>query len=206
MDVAMSVDRIEFLVEEPSMEEALRAFIPKILGTLEFEIYRHQGKKDLLDRLPNRLRGYASWIPATWRVVVIVDQDDEACRTLKARLEELAADAGLVTRSIAKKCTVVNRIAIEELEAWYFGDWKAVRAAYPGVPEGVCNAAKYRSSDAIKGGTWEAFERVLQAAGYFPGGLPKIEAARAIGKHMDPARNTSPSFGALRDSLAEMAV
>jgi hypothetical protein len=25
---------------------------------------------------------------------------------------------------------VVNRLAIEELEAWYFGDWEAVRAAY----------------------------------------------------------------------------
>ena len=64
--------------------------------------------------------------------------------------------------------------------------------------------ARYRSPHAIKGGTWETFERVMKAAGYFKTGLRKIEAARAVAAHMDPSRNTSPSFQVLRVALTEM--
>lgn len=81
-----------------------------------------------------------------------------------------------------------------------------MRAAYPRVPASIPSQAPYRAPDAIAGGTWEAFERVLQAAGYFrTGGLRKIEAARAIAEHMVFARNTSPSFRALCQALGEMA-
>ena len=116
----------------------------------------------------------------------------------------MAHAAKLVTRASGGRFAVVNRVAIEELEAWYFGDWEAVGAAYPRVDRNVPSLAKYREPDAIKGGTWEAFERVLQSAGYFKTGLRKIEAARAVGAHLEPSRNTSPSFGALRDALATM--
>lgn len=50
---------IEFLVEELSMKEALQNLLPKILGeTISFDIHPYQGKKDLLAKLPHRLRGY----------------------------------------------------------------------------------------------------------------------------------------------------
>lgn len=98
---------------------------------------------------------------------------------------------------------VVNRLAIEELEAWFFGDWEAVRRAYPRVNPNVPAQARYRQPDAIRGGTWEALERVLQSAGYFASGLRKIEAARAVAAHMEPTRNASPSFQALRVALDE---
>ncbi len=201
----MSVEHIELLVEEPSMEAAIRLLVPKMIGNLSFEVHSHQGKAHLLGRLPERLRGYLSWIPETWRIVVLVDRDEDDCRELKARLERIAADAGRAMRSEAsKRIVVVNRLAIEELEAWYFGDWEAVRAAYPRVSLTVPTKAKYRAPDAIKGGTWEAFERLLQPAGYFAGGLRKIEAARTVAEHMLPSRNTSPSFRALREALAGM--
>ena len=202
----MTVEHVELLVEEPSMEAALRLLLPGILGDLSFEVYPFQCKDELLQRLPERLRGYAPWLPATWRIVVIVDRDDDECSELKAKLDHIAMDARLPPRLRAphKPYRVVNRVAIEELEAWYFGDWQAVRAAYPRTPATIPSQAKYRSPDAIAGGTWEAFERVLQRAGYFAGGLRKIEAARTIAQHMDPARNTSPSFRALRDALREM--
>lgn len=189
------------------MEAALRLLLPTMLQAVSFEVYPHQGKGDLLARLPDRLRGYSKWIPDTWRIVVVVDRDDEDCALLKARREEMATAAGLVTRSAATKApyTVVNRIAIEELEAWYFGDWAAVRAAYPKASATIPAQAKYRAPDAIKGGTWEAFERVLKKAGYFVGGLRKIEAAREVAVHMEPSRNSSPSFRALRDVLSELA-
>jgi broad specificity phosphatase PhoE len=99
----------------------------------------------------------------------------------------------------------VNRLVIEELEAWYFGDWEAVRKAYPKVNATIPSQGKYRSPDAIKGGTWESFERVMKAAGYFKTGLRKIEAARAVAAHMDPSRNRSRSFQVLHEALAEMA-
>jgi len=94
-------------------------------------------------------------------------------------------------------------MAIEELEAWYFGDWEAVRAAYPRVPQSVPNQQRYRQPDAIAGGTWEAFERLLQRHGYFKGGLPKIEVARTLGSHLDPTRCRSPSFVCFRDAILE---
>jgi hypothetical protein len=203
----MTVEHVEVLVEEPSMEAALRLLLPKIIGPLSFEVYPHQCKDELLARLPARLQGYAAWTPDTWRSVVVVDRDDDDCDELKARLEKMAAGAGLLTRSKAggKPYVVVNRLAIEELEAWYFGDWQAVRASYPRVPPTIPLQAKCRVPDAIAGGTWEALERVLQRAGYFEIGLAKIEAAKTITANMVPVHNSSRSFRVLREALAEIA-
>jgi Domain of unknown function (DUF4276) len=202
----MSVDHVEVVVEEPSMEEALRLLLPKMLVNTSFEVYTHQCNNEMLIRLPERLRGYKTWIPENWRILVIVDRDDDDCTKLKMQLEQMSKDAGLATRSQAggSSFTVVNRLAIEELEAWYFGDWDAVRAAYPRVPETIPTKSKYRNPDGIAGGTWEAFEKVLQTAGYFEGGLRKIEAARAIAPHMVPTRNRSRSFQALYAAVAGM--
>ena len=98
---------------------------------------------------------------------------------------------------------LVNRIVVEELEAWYFGDWDAVCAAYPRVNPTVPNRSQYRDPDDIRGGTWEAFERILKRSGYFKTGLRKVEAARAVGTHFEPKRNRSRSFGQLCDAITE---
>src|SRR5579862_9018332 len=90
---------LEVLVEEPSMESALRLILPKMIGDATFEVYPHQCKSDLLNNLPNRLRGYASWLPADWRIIVIVDRDRDDCAQLKNRLETAAAEAGMTTRA-----------------------------------------------------------------------------------------------------------
>jgi len=203
----LSVQHVEFLVEEASMEAALRVLLPRLLGPTSFDVHPYQGKGDLLKRLPQRLRGYAAWLPATSRVVVVIDRDNDDCVALKARLDEMAAAAGLTprSRSTGNAYALVNRLAIEELEAWFFGDWEAVRTAYPRVSASVPSQARYRDPDCVAGGTWEAFERVLRNAGYFRGGLRKIEAARSIAEHMEPHRNTSRSFHALRVALLEMA-
>lgn len=203
----MTTEHIEFLVEEPSMEELLRGVLPRILGPISSEIHTFQGKTGLVRNLPARLRGYASWLPSTYRIVVIVDRDDDDCRALKAQLDQVTADAGLMSKSRAGALPyqVLNRIAVEELEAWYFGDWEAVRAAFPAVSPNVPSKATYRYPDQIAGGTWEVFERELQRAGVYRGGLQKIDAARRIGAQMDPSRNRSPSFCALRDALASLA-
>lgn len=188
------------------MEAFLRAWLPRLLpADRTFEVHAFQGKADLLGKLEARLRGYAAWLPADWRVVVVVDRDDDDCRELKRRLEEAAHRAGLRSRSRAgaQPWQLVNRIAIEELEAWYFGDWAAVRATYPRVASNVLQRQGLRDPDAIAGGTWEVFERIMQRHGYFKGGLAKIEAARAIGAHIEPARNRSRSFLTFYRALEE---
>jgi len=209
----MRVEYIEILVEEPSMEAALRLLIPQVLGKLPFDVFPFQCKDELLDRLPQRLRGYANrrrsdpWFRDHVRIVVVVDRDDDQCDDLKGRLDAMVTRASLLFRppQADTNWTVVNRLAIEELEAWYFGDWTAVHAAYPRVPETIPSRAGFRDPDAVAGGTWEAFERVLQGAGYFKAGLRKIEAAKTIAVRMDPTRNTSRSFCKLRDVLVEIA-
>lgn len=144
----MTAAHLEVLVEEPSMEAFLGALLPRLLpADRSFLLHPFQGKTDLLGKLQDRLRGYAGWLPDDWRVVVVVDRDDDDCV--------------------------------------------------------VAGQAAYRHPDAILGGTWEAFERVLQRHGYFRGGLGKIEAARALGGVVEPSRNRSPSFARFRDALLE---
>ena len=190
------------------MEAALRGLLPNLLGATTFEIYPHQCKEELLTRLPSRLRGYSHFIPSDWRILVVLDRDDDDCDELKGRLEQIAAHANLSTRSSSatSEYVVANRIAIEELEAWFFGDWDAARAVYPKLPATIPNKAKYRDPDAIAGGTWEAFERVCQQVGYFRNGLRKIEAATLIAAQMNPIRNRSRSFQCFRDVIAEMRI
>ncbi len=205
----MAGNHLVLLVEEPSMEAFLRALLPRLLpADRTFEVHAFQGKSDLMGKLEARLQGYAQWLPPDWRLFVVVDRDDDDCRALKERLEAVAERAGLVTRSRAGAAPwqLVNRIAIEELESWYFGDWEAVKAGYPRVSAHVPQRQGLRDPDAIAGGTWEAFERVMQRHGYFKAGLAKIEAARSIAARIVPERNRSASFRAFHAALMEALV
>jgi len=201
---------VEFLVEEPSAEAALSERLPGILrGRATWTLHVHQGKSDLLAKLPGRLRGYAPWLPADWYIVVLLDEDRQDCLILKRRMEEAAQAAGLNTRGLRPqggRIQVVNRVAVEELEAWFFGDVQALCAAYPRIPATLDQRARYSNPDAITGGTWESLERELQRVGYHRGGLPKIEAARAIARHMQPDRNRSRSFRCFHTALAGLLV
>jgi hypothetical protein len=135
---------IEFLVEEYSAEAALKNLLPSIFSEeTTFAIRPFSGKQDLLSQLPKRLSGYRKWLPEDWRIVVLVDRDRENCRTLKARLEDAARQADLATKSSVRgqgQFKVVNRLAIEEMEAWYFGDPAALKQAYPRLPEPTLKA------------------------------------------------------------------
>lgn len=190
---------LEVLVEERSAEALLVHLLPKLLGDdTTFDIRVYNGKQDLLKKLPARLRGYSHSIDDTGtRIVVLVDEDRQDCRALKQQLEDAAAEAGLTTKTSAPPgapFVVLTRVAVEELEAWLFGDVEAIRTAYPRVPTHLANQRGFRDPDAIAGGTCEQFERVLKRAGYHRGGLPKIAAANNIAPHMEPGRNRSGSF------------
>ena len=203
------LEKIIVFVEEPSMEATLELLLPKLMNDVDFEIRRFQCKDDLLKNLPDRLRGYSTWLPDDWAILVLVDRDDDDCTVLKQTLEDMAERAGLLTKTRAgngNRFQVVNRIAIEELEAWFFGDWAAVQAAYPRVPATIPQKAAYRDSDGVLGGTWEALERILKRSGYFKTGLRKMECARSVAQQMEPHRNTSHSFRAFVGAVSAAAV
>ena len=189
---------IEFLLEERSAEVALNCILRKILpDEVSFKLHVFEGKQDLLRKLPMRLNGYAKWIPNNWRIIVLIDEDRENCHNLKTQLEHAAHHAGFDTKSGTLpigEFQVVNRIAIEELEAWFFGDITALREAYPRISKSLQYQRKYRNSDAISGGTYEALERLLIRNRYYIGKLPKTEVARNIAQYMEPSRNRSRSF------------
>ncbi len=202
----MSASHLEFHVEERSMQMFLFAWLHRFLPEdCTFEIYSYSGKHALLRRIGDRLKGYTKWMPAGFRIIVLVDRDADECGELKARLEQICENAGLQSRraSSGPDWQIATRIAVEELEAWYFGDWSAVCTAYPRVPVNIQDRARYRNPDAVTGGTCEAFEQILQKHGYFKQGLAKTQAAVAIGEHLDPALNRSNSFKVFRDAVAE---
>lgn len=195
---------IEILTEELSAEKALYELVPKMLGNeITFKVHSHQGKSDLLRSLRGRLTGYSYWLPDDWRIVVLVDEDREDCHELKFQLETVAVESGLVTKSRAagQRFQVVNRIAIEELEAWFLGDLEAVRAAFPRLSRGLLSNPKYANPDHVPRGTWETLERILQRAGYYKAGMAKTDAALRIATHMVPDRNRSRSFQVFMSGL-----
>ncbi|WP_339384763.1 DUF4276 family protein [Tychonema sp. LEGE 06208] len=194
-------------MEEASLESALTQILPKILpSTVTYKIHAFRGKTDLLAKLPNRLKGYQAWLPPDRKIVVLIDKDREDCLKLKQQLEIMAISSGLITKSSCQKdklFQVLNRIVVEELEAWFFGDVEAICQAYPKVSPNLATQKKYREPDAIKGGTWEALERVLRKAGYHQGGLEKYKASSEISKYMNPELNRSTSFQAFYRGLLD---
>lgn len=190
---------LEILVEEPSMKSALDFIIPKIIGTEhDFDIHVFRGKQDLLEKLEQRLRAYSKLRSPEWdfRIVILVDKDRQDCSILKQTMVAKAEISGVGDITL-------NRIVVEELEAWFFGDITALRAVYPRVPETIGEQIRFRNPDQIPGGTHEALDRVLQQSGY-RAGLIKSEAAANISKYMDPWRNKSKSFQVFRDGLIKI--
>lgn len=188
------------------MRHFLEAALPRLVsGHQVKKIIIHRGKRDMKRKLAKRLSGLAKSLPETARVFLLLDCDLEDCRKLKADLERHALTAGFRTRS---KCPsnwqLVNRIVMRELEAWYFGCWSAVCAAYPNADQNIPSKAKYRTPDAIINPA-QAFERVMQSRGYFPKGMSKLDTARCIGERITTqTKITSRSFrvflGAVRQA------
>lgn len=203
------IGRLEVLVEELSCERFLRSALPRIVPNVPFEIRTFNGKHDLLRKLPGRLRGYAHLKQtADIGVVVVVDRDNDDCIDLKARLDRMAEKVGLATASRTpqgERFDVLNRIVVEELEAWFFGDIAALRNVFPRLPESLAQQAKYRDPDAIVGGTAETLQRLLQRHGYARGGLAKVKTAEQVVQHMDFEGNTSQSFRQFRDGVRRLA-
>lgn len=116
--------RIIFMLEEPSMKELLSTLVPRFFpGLVEgqhFLCVPHQGKTDLEQSLPKKLRGWK--VPGD-RFVVLEDNDGRDCKAVKHRLATIAAEAG-------RQDACLIRIVCQELEAWYLGDLRALAEAF----------------------------------------------------------------------------
>ena len=203
--------KLHVLVEGDSEEALLRDWLPRFLPPgHSFNVIRHRGKgrlsgdllkvpnvrqEGLLDQLPAKLRAYGrSLDPATDRVLVLLDLDDDSCLELKGRLLE-------VLESCDPRPVVLFRIAIEETEAFYLGDRAAIRKAFP---QARLQRMRNYVQDSICG-TWETFQRVI--------GDPiedKVEWAERMAPHLGTAwrgrnANRSPSFQQFCKALLRLA-
>jgi hypothetical protein len=112
------------------------------------------------------------------------------------------SDAGLTATSVSERRSgrVLNVIVIEELEARFFGDNAALRAAHPKVPSTLDRKAGFRDPDATVDPAGK-LEGILVKKGEHRGGLQKIRAATDIAGHLDPDLNQSRSFQRFRDGV-----
>lgn len=201
---ATAVELVDFLVEEPSMEAYLRELLPRLIPGVPFDVHNLTNKDSLLKKLPSRLAGYSTWTGVNFRVVILVDRDDDDCVVLRQRLVGAVESSGLTLDSARSRGQVLVRVVVEELEAWHFGDVQALASVFPGVPNSLGERAGFRDPDGIKGGTWEALERVLQKAGHHDGGLRKMECAQQLASRVNIESNRSTSFIAFRDGLRRL--
>lgn len=193
-------ERAFFRVDRPSWGQR---FFASFRGC-EVEVHEHQGRgvlpdaarashppnprsRALLDQLPAKLRAYAESKDARdLLIVVLVDADDDDCVTLKQGIAAIAA-------AHAPNLRVLVRIAVRETEAYYLGDWNAIKRAYPGASRS--EHRRYLPNVSPENGTWELFAEVIGEPGY----EDKVAWAERMGVEMsiDEAGNRSPSFRAL---------
>lgn len=164
------------LVEEKSMKELLNILLPKILSDeISFRVISFEGKSDLEI---SGLRKLSAWQNPDAKFIISRDQDAGNCTLLKQELVNLCRESA--------RNEFLVRIVCHELEAWYFGDLKAVEAAYGGSLEKYSRKAKYRIPDDIINPSVELKKLVPN--------YTKVLGAQSIAQFMDINKNTSKSF------------
>lgn len=178
-----------FLLEEPSAQDALQAWLPSWLPaevTPHFIVF--QGKQDLEKRMVLRMR---HWLQPDSRFLVLRDQDSGDCKVVKAALVERCAAAG--------RPDAVVRVACRELESFFVGDWRAVAQAFskPALAR-LAGKAMYRNPDSLGSPSRELAKHLS--------GYQKRDGARRISPLVDPMRNASRSFQALRTAVLALGL
>lgn len=169
--------KLVFLLEEPSMKYLLDNLLPRILpSNVEFQTIPHSGKRALERSIPIKLRAWNE--PGEIKFVIIHDQDNKDCIMLKKHLIQLCKNT---------RRQVLIRIACQEMEAWYLGDFKALSKAYD-KPKllNLANKKKYRFPDDISMPK-EELRKIIPE-------YQQILGAKTVGPFMDVENNTSVSF------------
>ena len=177
-------------LEEESAHEMLKGVLPRLLPaewSVRYMVF--EGKKDLLNRLGMRLRGWRT--PAT-SFLVLCDQDAQDCRELKNRICAIVQSCGALAPAKI-------RIACHELENFYLGDLAAVERGLQVKGLSAQSAKKgYRQADVFA----NAPEQLKKITGRR---YQKLAGSRAIAPHLDlSGMNTSCSFNALLGAIREL--
>jgi len=180
--------RLVFLLEEPSVEEMLKAVLPKVLPNHihpEFKVF--EGKQDLEKGLTRTLK---AWRIPHCAFIVIRDQDSGNCQDIKQKL------IGLCRQT--ERDNVLVRVACRELESFYLGDLSAVEKGLrlSGIAKKQ-DKQKYRNPDRLGNPSWE----LEQLTG---GVYQKGAGARAIAPHLQVESNRSRSFMVLLDGIRKL--
>lgn len=169
------MSRIVFLLEERSMKVLLEGLLPRLFPGMEFLCVPHEGKNDLEKSIPRKLR---SWCEPGVRFVVVRDNDGGDCGALKQHLIDLCREAG--------RGDTLIRIAVQELEAWYFGAPEALAKAFCREDlRNIGNRARYRDPDAITRPSKELTRLIPE--------FQKVSGARKMAEYLD-TDNRSRSF------------
>ena len=192
------LDRIEILIEEPSMEEVLRILLPIILPDgwmLDYNCFvrTHEGKQDLQRSLPNKISSAAKR-DIKIGYIVLQDQDSSDCISLKNKLLAICNNAIPDGLDVYFKV----RIVCHELEAWYLGDMDAIEKAFPQF-----HAVKHRNKKIFRNpdlcvNPKNELKKIL-------GDYPQIATARRIASNMVVDNNRSQSFHCFVEALLSMA-
>jgi hypothetical protein len=195
---------VHVLVEGPSEAAWIPPWFKRFLPGHYVTVYPHQGKgrlrgaadpgqRGVLDQLRPTLIAFAARLSSqSDRVLVLLDRDSDDCTELASRVRSAIKSWNLPF--IAKV-----RIAVVEAEAFFLGDPKALKLAWPTADLKRLNG---RNSDL----DWDhkLFMDVIGTAT-----VNKLAWARAIAPHLGvtvdgSGANRSPSFRAFARALRDL--
>jgi Domain of unknown function (DUF4276) len=197
---------LHIMVEGPSEVAFFDGWANKLKSTQKIRVHAHQGKgslppgnakanakqRGLLDQLPFKLKAFADTLNRhSDGILILVDADDDDPSELSTRITQ-------TVERCAPLLKVEISVATEEMEAFYLGDLKAVKRAYPDadmklarayVPDSIC-------------GTWEKFGEIIG-----DDGGNKVAWAEKMGFCLttNAAQSRSPSFKAMLGKISTLS-
>lgn len=197
---------LHIMVEGPSEVAFFDGWAHKLKSTQNIRVHAHQGKgslpaknarantklRGLLDQLPFKLQAFATVLDThSDGILILVDADDDDPSELITRISQ-------TVERCAPLLKVEISVATEEMEAFYLGDLKAVKRAYP---DADMEAARAYVPDSICG-TWEKFGEIIG-----DDGGNKVAWAEKMGACVttNAAHSRSPSFKAMLGKISTLS-
>ena len=180
------MNKVVFLLEEPSMKVLLEGLLPRLFPSMIFQCIAHEGKQDLEKSIPRKLR---AWREPGVKFVVLRDNDGGDCVQLKQMLMEICEASG--------RSDTLVRIVCQELEAWYLGEPDALAEAFENEKlREIDLKARFREPDNVSQPS-NALEKLVPE-------FQKVSGARKMARFLSRERNTSTSFCNLLSGLDKL--